>query len=775
MKKSMLLACLMLTIALGAIANAQVTPPIPDGTVLIEAEGFSNTGGWQIDQQFLDQMGSSMLIAHGMGRQVDNASTTVTLPGSGEYRVWVRTHDWASVFGVDDRPGRFLLVIDGRPLATEFGTEPDGWNWQDGGVLDFSSGTFNLALHDLTGFDGRCDAIVFTKATDWTPPNADPAMADFRRTMLHLPEDAPDLGPYDLVVVGGGMPGTCAAIGAARLGLKTALIQNRPVLGGNNSSEVRVHLNGKINLEPYPNLGNLVHEIGPRRQGNAQPADYYEDEKKLAAAMAEENLDLFLNTHVFEVETDGSKITAVIGRDITNGRELKFSGTLFADCTGDGCVGYLAGADFRMGREGIEETEESLAPEEPDAMTMGASVQWYTANRDEPVDFPDCPWALQFSDETVMPSTRGDWNWETGMNFHQVDDFERIRDHGLRAVYGNWSYIKNHAKPEIRERFANEELSWVAYVAGKRESRRLLGDVILQEQDIVGRREWPDACVTTTWTIDLHYPQPENTRHFPGEEFRSYAAHVRIDPYAIPYRCLYSRNIENLFMGGRNISVTHVALGTIRVMRTGGMMGEVIAMAASVCKENDTTPRGVYTLHLSELQALMEVGVAEPPPAPVPSIPPTWIDKAGDNLAPAATATASSDYNGSQYPVSNVNNGRFNVADNGGRYVSSADEMPDTIELKWDAPVTLDAVRILTGQSGRGGPSSSIIDFVLQTWNADAEVWIDIDETKTIANFRWDWNATFPETTTDRVRLLVTNAPGNLTRIWELELYDVSE
>ena len=161
----------------------------------------------------------------------------------------------------------------------------------------------------------------------------------------------------------------------------------------------------------------------------------------------------------------------------------------------------------------------------------------------------------------------------------------------------------------MKDEDRQSRLAWVAYIGGKRESRRLLGDVILHEQDVTGQRAFPDACVTTTWTIDLHYPHPDNTKHFPGEEFRSIARHTKIKPYAIPYRCLYSRNVENLMMAGRNISVTHVALGTIRVQRTTGMMGEVVGMAASLCKRHETTPRGVYEQYLDELKAMMRQGV----------------------------------------------------------------------------------------------------------------------------------------------------------------------
>jgi hypothetical protein len=190
------------------------------------------------------------------------------------------------------------------------------------------------------------------------------------------------------------------------------------------------------------------------------------------------------------------------------------------------------------------------------------------------------------------------------MNRDQISEFEFVRDYGLRVVYGNWAYLKNRFSDCAK--FAEKELSWVAYVAGKRESRRLLGDVILCQQDIQESKKFPDACVVTTWTIDLHYPEANNSKYFPGQEFRSIAEHVKISPYPIPYRTLYSKNVENLFMAGRNISVTHVALGTVRVMRTTGMMGEVIGMAAALCVKNKTTPRGVYEKHLDDLIEMME-------------------------------------------------------------------------------------------------------------------------------------------------------------------------
>ena len=614
-----------------------------DSTVLVESEIFSQLGGWVLDTQVMDQMGSPYLMAHGLGAVVDDATTNVRFPAKGEYRVWVRTRDWVGQWKKDGLslamkaegfPGRFKLLVDGKAVGATFGTEKANWHWQDGGVVQIDKKDVMLSLHDLTGFNGRCDAIVFSTDHDLSLPDSLDAMSKFRRELLGYPESPRVAGEYDIVVVGGGMAGICTAVSAARGGCSVALIQNRPVLGGNNSSEVRVGLSGLVRQVPYPKLGNLVDEIGPvghwnkweadrqpdeprskyvhevigehpeKLEHNAGPASNYEDQKKLNAVLAEKNISLFLNTHVNGVTKDGSRIASVVGQNTRTGERLKFKGRLFADCTGDGSVGFLAGADFRVGREAKSLTDEKLAPEKSDNLVMGTSVQWYSTIEKEASVFPECPWAVQFDEKSCTKTTRGDWDWETGAYYDQVTDFEHIRDYGLRVVFGNWAVLKNHER--FKEEFAKRRLEWVAYIGGKRESRRLLGDVILCQHDIVDQKAFSDACVTTTWTIDLHYPK---TPMCACDAFRSEARVLDITPYPIPFRCLYSRNIDNLMMAGRNISVTHIALGTVRVMRTTGMMGEVLGMAASVCKENSCDPREVYTDHWPEMQKLMKKGV----------------------------------------------------------------------------------------------------------------------------------------------------------------------
>ena len=489
-----------------------------------------------------------------------------------------------------------------------FGTNGRDWEWTDAGKINITKKSVSVTLRDLTGFNGRCDAIYFTADPYDVPSNTVEGMDRLRSKLLKI-NKKPIAQEFDFVIIGGGMAGTCAAISAARLGVKVALVQNRPVLGGNNSSEVRVHLGARINLEPYPALGNLVNEIGPGRGGNARPKDYYEDDKKLKAVLNEQNISLFLNHHANAVEMDGMNIAKVFAENIETGQVVAFEAPLFADCTGDGTLGFLAGAEYMSGRESRAQFNEPTAPEEADDLTMGISVQWFSETMEQPSSFPDIAWSLPWNEEKSFAITRGDWDWETGMGKDMINETEFIRDYGLLVVYSNWSFLKNHHPEKVK--FEKEKLKWVAYIGGKRESRRLVGDYILTENDLTQQNFLPDGTAPTSWTIDLHYPDPENLEKFDGEAFRSIAKHIKIYPYPIPYRCLYSKNVENLMMAGRDISVSHVALGTIRLMRTGGMMGEVVGMAASVCKEHDAKPRAVYESYFSDLEKLMLKGVGD--------------------------------------------------------------------------------------------------------------------------------------------------------------------
>ena len=450
-----------------------------------------------------------------------------------------------------------------------------------------------LTLHDLTGFDGRCDAIYFTTGSE-PPPNDDAILPGWRRELLGLDEEPTLKEGYDLVVIGGGYSGMGAAIGAARMGCKVALIQNRPVLGGNGSSEVRVWAMGNIRRGKYPRIGEIVEEFCDHATKSPGTYEEFEDAKKEAIVRAEQNIDLFLNHHAYKVDSGENSIEAVYAFDTRTSEHKKFKGRLFADCTGHATIGYLAEADWEMTPEG----------------RMGMSNMWAWAEAENSVNFPETPWALdlEMKDFPYPRDHHGQWFWESGFDKDAVGDAEGIRDWNLRAVYGAFNAMKNRdGAAEHKTAF----LTWVAYIGGPRESRRLMGDVILTKEDIVAKRDFRDGCVPSTWSIDLHYPKQQYADKFPDNPFISIAVHDRsVDRsygYPVPYRCFYSRNIDNLFMAGRCISVTHEALGTTRVMKTCGMMGEVVGKASSICLIRDCLPRDVYERYWDDLDALLKL------------------------------------------------------------------------------------------------------------------------------------------------------------------------
>ena len=631
MKKAFALIAFFAAIAAQAeFVRGWLTTTLPTGeeTVEVEAEWFEDYGGWVNDTQFMDQMGSPYLLAHGLGKPVADAKTKFIAKG-GKYNVWVRTKNWTAPWHPDIGAGTFNLVVNGEKLPNLLGCQGKGeWLWVKADDVTLKDGENTLALHDCDGFDGRVDAIVFSTSArpmpivDELESSRAAGKVGFRRqTYVPNPESLPK---FDLCVVGGGIAGICTAVSAARLGLSVALVQDRPVLGGNNSSEVRVHLGAYQNIPPYPRLGDVLAEFGPKRGGNAESAANYEDDRKLAIIKAEKNIRLFLNEHVNGVKTNEmGRILSVRSVNTKTGVATWFEAANFADCTGDGTVGYLAGADFRMGREAKSETNEPDAPEKADMITMGASVQWNAGKTSGDASFPTRPWMLKTINEAnCSPHLKGDWWWEAGLGRDQIAEGEYIRDYGLLVAFSNWAFVKNGYSKKAE--FADKELKWVAYNAGRRESRRLLGDFILDQNHLRARDFQPDGTCATTWTIDLHLPKTARESKFEGEPYQSNSLNEKIWPYPIPYRCLYSRNVPNLFMAGRDISVTHIALmagrdisvthialGTTRLMRTHGMMGEVVGMAASICKKHNCNPRDVYTTHLDELKELMTKGVGD--------------------------------------------------------------------------------------------------------------------------------------------------------------------
>jgi hypothetical protein len=564
--------------------------------ILVEAESFEHKGGWVVDQQFMDEMGSPYLLAHGLGVKVENAVTTVSLKKAGKFRVWVRTKDWVAPFKASGAPGKFNLVIDGILLPEVFGTKYADWTWQDGGIVEIKNASFRLELQDLTGFEGRCDAILFCDKLDFQPTNDLKELTLFRRKLLGTTKTR-NSGYYDLVVVGGGIPGITSSLMAARKGLKVALIQDRPVVGGNNSSETRVWLNGAINVKPYLKLGNIVKELEQEKRGHygdENKGELYEDSHKLALLANEKNIDLYLNCRANDVMVKKNKISAVVAENILTGERNLVSGAFFVDCTGDGVIGYLAGADYEM--------SDSI---------MGKCNLWNISLTENETTFPKCPWALDLTNKAFpgrdsIPGSYGikgekalgGWYWESGFYRDPFKYNEWVRDWNFRAMYGAWDALKNvdHAYPKYK-------LNWCAYISGKRESRRLLGDLVLNDQHLLNSIVFDDGLMATGWDMDVHIPHKDFQSYYPEDPFISYDLHTKYKiPFLLPYRILYSRNINNLFMAGRDVSVTHQALGSVRVMRTGGLMGEVVGIAAYLCKKHKALPRDIYTTYLSDLK-----------------------------------------------------------------------------------------------------------------------------------------------------------------------------
>lgn len=449
----------------------------------------------------------------------------------------------------------------------------------------------------------RCAGIFLSSDTSFIPPSDGESISDLAQAVSNS-EISKIQKKYDLVVCGGGIAGICAAVSAARNGLSTALIQDRGVLGGNNSSEVRVWLGGETNFEPYPNIGNIVQELeqeitagyGPQNTG-----EIYEDEKKLALVQNEPNIDLYLNSIVCDAILNENIIESFVLYNVKDGKKSIISAKLFCDSTGDGDAAFYCGADFEVTTNGH----------------MGMTNMWNVKDIGEPTTFPDCSgWAIDLSDKefpgrgdvkSIYGQSReqalGGWYWESGMELDPIKYAEYSRDLNLRAMYSAWHTIKN-----IDDDYKTYIINHSSYIGGKRESRRFLGDVILTKCDVHKKIQFADACVPATWDFDVHYPDSRFYNSFTeGVGFLSRDCHEKFErPYFIPYRCLYSRNIKNLFFAGRNISVTHDALGSVRVMRTGGMMGEVIGKAAAVCSKYSCMPKDVYTTYLDELIELLK-------------------------------------------------------------------------------------------------------------------------------------------------------------------------
>ena len=310
--------------------------------IFVECESFEQKGGWVLDPQFVEQMGSPYLMAHGMGEPVENASTTIQIPSKGSYHVWARTTDWAP--GPWESPGKFNIWLGEEKLPETMGQNP-WWGWNYAGKIKLDRGPALVQLEDLTGFNGRCDALYFSNRYR-TPTNQQEYLRDMRLRFLNQGETPRELLNFDLVVVGGGLAGCAASIAAAEQGLKVALIHDRPVLGGNASSEIRVHT-----LGIYGYFERILRMLDTEHYPNGSPLALEDERRRHEHMESYSNIHLFLNYRAFNAISEDQIIQSVDARHTSSGEEIRFLAPIFVDCTGDGWIGYWAGADYSYGRE----------------------------------------------------------------------------------------------------------------------------------------------------------------------------------------------------------------------------------------------------------------------------------------------------------------------------------------------------------------------------------------------------------------------------------------
>lgn len=423
----------------------------------------------------------------------------------------------------------------------------------------------------------------------------------------------------DLVVVGAGFAGICVAVAAARQGLQVALINDRNVPGGNVSSEHRVSIGGAASGGSfYAREAGIADEIKTtifhNIDGFASKKDYHLlDMTLLQFIINEKNIMYFPGTTIYDCECIDGVIKRAFGFKTSTQQSFEFSAPYFCDSSGDGILGYKAGAEFRVGREAKSEFDESLAPEKADSHVMGSCILFSYKHENRPVPFLKPEFAYDFVNDGIikyfdrapserrLPDRNGPYNstwWiEYGGMSDTISDSDEIDFELKKIIYSYWDYIKNSGMyPEAYDC----SIEWIAPYASKRESRRFVGDYIMNQNDIEQSRNFDDAVSTGGWCLDIHDVEGIYGSGQPS------AYGDTPSMYNIPYRIMYSKNIHNLFFGGRLVSCTHVALGSLRVNETLGAMGHAVGVAASLCKKHSCNPSEISKKHLKELQNILQ-------------------------------------------------------------------------------------------------------------------------------------------------------------------------
>ncbi|MGB5668765.1 MAG: FAD-dependent oxidoreductase [Maribacter sp.] len=488
---------------------------------------------------------------------------------------------------------------------------------------------------------------------------------------------------YDVAVVGGGAAGICAAVAAARNGSKTVLVQDRPVLGGNASSEMHVHLNGVNNIKGKAEreTGIIEELLLHNRFENEQESYPVFDHVLYDFVVREPNLTLMLNTQAVEAIMQGDTIKSALCWQGTTETMYTINAPIFIDCSGDGLLAATSGAEYRTGREGKEEFNETYAPDEPDGWQMGATLIMESKDMGRPMKYSPPSYAIKYTHEGASPRRKftgfqdGIWWIEVGSDDDIIADFEVNRHKLMGYLHGVWDYIKNSGNfPEAE----NLALDWVGSLPGRRESRRFIGDYIVSEKDMTEYRHFEDAVAFGGWSLDEHNPGGiENISEPP-----SYFHHHFDEVYQFPFRSLYSKNVSNLMFAGRNVSQTHIALSSSRIMATCALQGQAVGTAATICNKKNILPREVAQKHIKELQEqLLRDDVF---------IPKRPADDANDLAKKASlifgSTTASGDAKFLTNGISRDIDGKINHW--------KSDGLPAELQMEWESPISLSAVEI---------------------------------------------------------------------------------
>ncbi len=496
---------------------------------------------------------------------------------------------------------------------------------------------------------------------------------------------------YDFCVVGGGMAGICAAVAAARRGAKTVLIQDRPVLGGNASSEVRMWICGCHGINNKE--AGILEELQLENM-RWNPSLHYNiwDHVLQGFVSREENLKLMLNCSCDGVIMDGSRIKAVKAWQLTTQKRYEISAKYFADCSGDSILRF-SGAEYRCGREAASEYNESYAPEVADNKTMGNSILIQVKELDRQTTFDAPPWAHVFEEKGFhrgynIHRDNNFWWMEYGGIMDTIGDAEEIRDELLKIAYGVWHLVKNNKKNPAK----NYDLEWIGALPGKRENIRYIGDHVLTQSDVEKQGRFDDIVAYGGWNFDDHNPA---AFYFDGPPT---VFHLTPRPFGIPFRCLYSRNIENLYFAGRNISCSHVAMSTTRVMGTCAIEGQAVGTAAAIGVRDGLDPRGVYEKRITELQNMLMDDDCYIP----------WHVKPMNDLTKNARLQAESDDD-----VEYLRNGIERDVDGVKQYFAA--DPGSYIEYHFDAPTKVNGIRLvfdsdLRNEKGKRMPAMYPID-----------------------------------------------------------------